>query len=62
MRGDLPRRPANAAHHLTLNPDDVATADAINTSTGDACARWGNLIVTPPSGYVSHPMSVDGPI
>jgi hypothetical protein len=61
-----PRRPANAAHHLTLNPGDVATADvtayAIDTATGDACPRWGNLVVTPPNGFVSHPMSVDVPI
>ena len=41
---DVPRRPANAAHHLTLNPGDVATADVtgseIDTSTGDVCPRW----------------------
>jgi uncharacterized protein DUF4232 len=63
---NVPRRPANAAHRLTLNPGDVATADvtayAIDTSTGDACPRWGNLVVTPPNGFVSHPMSVDVPI
>jgi Protein of unknown function (DUF4232) len=63
---NVPRRPANAAHHLTLSPGDVATADvtayAIDTSTGDACPRWGNLVVTPPDGFVSHPMSVDVPI
>jgi hypothetical protein len=63
---NVPRRPANAAHHLTLNPGDVATADvtayAIDTSTGEACPRWGNLVVTPPNGFVSHPMSVDVPI
>jgi Protein of unknown function (DUF4232) len=63
---NVPRRPANAAHHLTLNPGDVATADvtayAVDTSTGDACPRWGNLVVTPPNGFVSHPMSVDVPI
>jgi hypothetical protein len=63
---NVPRRPANAAHHVTLNPGDVATADvtayAIDTSTGDACPRWGNLVVTPPNGFVSHPMSVDVPI
>ena len=60
------RRPGDAAHHLTLNPGDVATADvtayAIDTATGQACPRWGNLVVTPPNGYVSHPMSVDVPI
>ncbi|MGX9789781.1 DUF4232 domain-containing protein [Mycobacterium sp. MMS18-G62] len=63
---NVPRRPANAAHHLTLNPGDVATADvtaaAIDTATGNACPRWGNLVVTPPNGFVSHPMSVDVPI
>src|ERR1700755_2968193 len=62
----VPRRAANAAHHLTLNPGDVAAADvtayAIDTSTGNDCARWGNLVVTPPNGFVSHPMSVDVPI
>ncbi|GAC1400080.1 MAG: hypothetical protein NVSMB60_13120 [Mycobacterium sp.] len=62
----VPRRPANAAHRLTLNPGDVATADvsasAIDTLTGNACARWGNLVVTPPNGFVSHPMSVEIPI
>jgi hypothetical protein len=45
---------------------DVATADvtayAIDTSTGNACPRWGNLVVTPPNGFASHPMSVDMPI
>ena len=63
---NVPRRQANAAHHLTLNPGDVATADvaayAIDTSTGNDCPRWGNLVVTPPNGFVSHPMSVDVPI
>jgi hypothetical protein len=63
---NVPRRPANAAHRLTLNPGDVATADvtasAIDTTTGNSCARWGNLVVTPPNGFVSHPMSVDMPI
>lgn len=63
---NVPRRPANAAHHLTLNPGDVATGDvtayAIDTSTGNDCARWGSLVVTPPNGFVSHPMSVDMPI
>jgi hypothetical protein len=63
---NVPRRPADAAHHLTLNPGDVATADvtayAIDTSTGNDCARWGNLVVTPPNGFVSQPMSVDVPI
>ena len=46
----VPRRPANAAHHLTLNPGDVATADVtaygIDTSTGDrahAGATWSLL-------------------
>jgi Protein of unknown function (DUF4232) len=63
---NVPRRPANAAHRLTLGPGDVATADvtayAIDTSTGNSFPRWGNLAVTPPNGFVSHPMSVDMPI
>ncbi|AGB21306.1 hypothetical protein Mycsm_00876 [Mycobacterium sp. JS623] len=63
---NVPRRPANAAPHLTLDPGEVATADvtayAIDTATGNACPRWGNLVVTPPNGFVSHPMSVDMPI
>jgi hypothetical protein len=63
---NVSRRPAAAAHRLTLGPGDVATADvtayAIDTSTGNACPRWGNLVVTPPNGFVSHPMSVDVPI
>jgi len=62
---NVPRRPA-AAHRLTLGPADVATADvtayAIDTSTGNACPRWGNLVVTPPNDFVSHPLSVDVPI
>jgi hypothetical protein len=63
---NIPRRPAAAAHRLTLGPGDVATADvtayAIDTSTGNACPRWGNLVVTPPNDFVSHPLSVDVPI
>jgi hypothetical protein len=63
---NVPRRPAAAAHRLTLDPGDVATADvtayAIDTSTGNACPRWGNLVVTPPNGFVSHRLSVDVPI
>jgi hypothetical protein len=63
---NVPRRPAAAAHHLTLQPGDVATADvqayAIDTATGNTCPRWGNLVVTPPNDYVSHPLSVDVPI
>lgn len=55
---NVPRRPAAAAHHLTLDSGDVATADvqayAIDTSTGDSCPRWGNVVVTPPNDYVSH--------
>jgi hypothetical protein len=63
---NVPRRPAAAAHRLTLGPSDVATAEvtayAIDTSTGNACPRWGNLVVTPPNDFVSHPLSVDVPI
>jgi hypothetical protein len=63
---NVPRRPANAAPRLTLNPGEIATADvtayAIDTATGNDCPRWGNLVVTPPNGFVSHSMSVDMPI
>jgi hypothetical protein len=63
---NVPRRPANAAHHLTLNPGEIATADVaayvIDTATGNACPRWLNLVVTAPNGFVSHQMSVDVPI
>ena len=63
---NVPRRTANAAHRLTLNPGEVATADvtsyAIDTATGESCPRWGNLVVTPPNGFVAHPMPVDMPI
>jgi hypothetical protein len=63
---NVPRRPAAAAHRLSLGPGDVAPADvtayAIDTSTGNACPRWGNLVVTPPNDFVSHPLSVDVPI
>ncbi|PXX08825.1 uncharacterized protein DUF4232 [Mycolicibacterium moriokaense] len=63
---NVPRRPAAAAHRLTLGPGDVATADvtayAIDTATGNTCPRWGSLVVTPPNDFVSHPLSVDVPI
>ena len=48
-----------AAHHLTLQPGDIATADvqayAIDTATGNNCPRWGNLVVTPPTTPSPHP-------
>ena len=60
------RRPANAAHHLTLNPGDVANADvesyAIDTTTGNDCPRVGTLVVTPPDGFQSHLLPVNLPI
>ena len=59
-------RPANAAHHLTLNPGDVANADvesyAIDTTTGNDCSRIGTLVVTPPNGFQSHLLPVNLPI
>lgn len=63
---NVPRRPANAAHRLTLQPGDVATADvstsAVDTGTGTTCARWGQLVVTPPNDFTSHPLGIDLPI
>jgi Protein of unknown function (DUF4232) len=60
------RRPANAAHHLTLNPTDVANADvesyAIDTATGNDCPRVGTLVVTPPNGFQSHLLTANLPI
>jgi Protein of unknown function (DUF4232) len=60
------RRPANAAHHLTLNPGDVANADveayAWANANGDPCPRYGTLVVTPPNDFVSHTLPVDLPI
>lgn len=63
---NVPRRPANAAHRLTLNPGDVATADvtasAVDSATSKACARWGTLVVTAPNDVVPHTLNVDVPI
>jgi len=60
------RRTANAAHHLTLNPGDVANADvesyAIDTTTGNDCPRVGTLVVTPQNGFQSHLLPVNLPI
>ena len=63
---NVARRPANAAHHLRLAPGDQATADvqsyAVDTKTGDACPRYGTLVVTPPNGFRSRTLRVDLPI
>ncbi|MDR3663387.1 MAG: DUF4232 domain-containing protein, partial [Mycobacterium sp.] len=63
---NVPRRPANAAHRLTLQPGQVATADvstsAIDTGSGNSCARWGQLVVTPPNDFTSHKLPIDLPI
>jgi Domain of unknown function (DUF4232) len=63
---NVARRPANAAHHLTLAPNDSATADvqssAVDTKTGDACPRYGTLVVTPPNGFRPRTLRVDLPI
>jgi len=54
------------AHHLTLNPGDIANADveafAIDTSTGNDCPRVGTLVVTPPNGFQSHLLTANLPI
>ena len=54
--------PAAAAHHLTLDPGDVATADVQAYAIEPLVPALGNLVVTPPNDYVSHPLSVDLPI
>ena len=63
---NVPRRPANSAPHLELDPGEIATADvtasAIDAATGKACARWGTLVVTAPNDVVPHQLSVDVPI
>ena len=63
---NVPRRPAAASHRLTLAPNDVAHADiqsyAIDTSTGNDCARWGTVVVTPPNDFQSHTLNVELPI
>jgi hypothetical protein len=60
------RQPALAAHRLTLGPGELATADVqadtIDTTTGNPCARYGTLVVTPPNGFVSHTLFVSLPI
>jgi hypothetical protein len=60
------RRPAAAAHRLTLGPGDLANADvqayAIDTATGNSCPREGTLVVTPPNGFVSRTLNVSLPI
>src|SRR4029077_5323562 len=57
------RRPANAAHHLTLNPGDVAQTDvdpdAIDTTTGNDFHRVGPVVVTPANGFQSHLLPVN---
>ena len=59
------RRPALAAHVLTLAPGDIANADvqsyAIDTATGNSCQREGTLVVTPPNGSVSHTLNARCP-
>jgi hypothetical protein len=60
------RRPAAAAHRLTLGPGDVANADvaasAIDTATGNSCPRHGTLVVIPPNGFASHTLNAALPI
>jgi hypothetical protein len=60
------RRPAAAAHRLTLGPGELANADvqayAIDTATGNSCPRIGTLVVTPPNGFVSHMLEANLPI
>jgi hypothetical protein len=63
---NVPRRPGDAPRRLVLAPGDSATAEvqayAVDTATGEACPRWGNIVVTPPNDFVSHSLSADLPI
>ncbi|ART68603.1 hypothetical protein BTO20_08440 [Mycobacterium dioxanotrophicus] len=60
------RRPAAAAHRLTLNPGDTANADieasAIDTVSGKACPRIGTVVVTAPGVDVAHTLNAALPI
>ncbi len=60
------RRPANAAHRLTLGTGEQATAEveayAIDTTTGESCTRVGTLVVTPPDAFVARTLNVALPI
>lgn len=60
------RRPAAAAHRLTLNPGDTANADiqafAIDTASGKACPRIGTGVVTAPGVDVAHTLNAALPI
>ncbi|WP_084388583.1 DUF4232 domain-containing protein [Mycolicibacterium brisbanense] len=60
------RRPAAAAHRLTLNPGDTANADiqasAIDTASGKSCARIGTVVVTAPGIDVPHTLNAALPI
>lgn len=60
------RRPAAAAHRLTLNPGDTANADvqayAIDTATGNACPRMGTVVIAAPGADVSHTLNAALPI
>ncbi|RZT17886.1 uncharacterized protein DUF4232 [Mycobacterium sp. BK558] len=62
----VPRRPANSAPHLELQPGEKATADvqasAIDTTTGEPCGRVGTLVVTAPNTTESHLLPVNLPI
>jgi hypothetical protein len=59
---DLPDRACWALQHLHTRRYISAESDADVYSWVNSCPRWGNLVVTPPNGFVSHPMSVDVPI
>lgn len=60
----IPRRPANAAHQLTLVPGGVATADiqASATDTAGYGCHWGTLVVTPPNDFHSHTLNAGLPV
>jgi hypothetical protein len=63
---NIARRPANAAPRLTLQPGEAGSADVltsvIDTETRNTCARWGQLVVTPPNDVVARTLPIDLPI
>lgn len=64
VRINIARRPANAAHHLRLAPNDAASADVqsstVDSTTGSACPTLRNT--TAPNAFQPRTLRVDPPI